>query len=61
VTLLTLPHGGAVGLLTPIVGEIEDEYDARRELYRRVAPGVLLVSARAPVVECRRCASSCRD
>jgi len=50
-------YGGAVGLLTvedvveEIVGEIEDEYDAPRDLYRRVAPGVFLVSARASIVE----------
>ena len=36
-------------LVEEIVGEIEDEYDAPRELYRRVAPGVFVVSARAPV------------
>jgi Mg2+/Co2+ transporter CorC len=33
------------------VGEIEDEYDTRRSLYRRVARGVYVVSARAPVAE----------
>jgi Mg2+/Co2+ transporter CorC len=32
-----------------IVGGIEDEYDARREPYRRAAPGVFVVGARAPV------------
>jgi Mg2+/Co2+ transporter CorB len=36
-------------LVEEIVGEIGDEYDAPRELYRRVAPGVFAVSARAPV------------
>jgi CBS domain containing-hemolysin-like protein len=50
-------YGGAVGLMTiedlveEIVGEIEDEYDVPRDLYRRVAPGVFMVSARAPVAE----------
>jgi CBS domain containing-hemolysin-like protein len=50
-------YGGAVGLMTvedlveEIVGEIEDEYDAPRDLYRRVAPGVFIVSARAPVTD----------
>ncbi|HLY38518.1 MAG TPA: hemolysin family protein [Candidatus Binatia bacterium] len=50
-------YGGFVGLVTvedlveEIVGEIQDEYDAPREHYRRVAPGVWLVSARAPVSE----------
>jgi CBS domain containing-hemolysin-like protein len=50
-------YGGAVGLMTiedlveEIVGEIQDEYDAPRDLYRRIAPGVYQVSARAPVVE----------
>ncbi len=34
-----------------IVGEIEDEYDAPRDLYRRLAPGLFAVSARAPVAE----------
>jgi putative hemolysin len=50
-------YGGFVGLVTvedlveEIVGEIQDEYDAPREHYRRVAPGVWLVSARAPIIE----------
>jgi putative hemolysin len=50
-------YGGAVGLVTvedlveEIVGEIEDEYDVPRDLYRRIAPGVYLLSARAPVTE----------
>ena len=50
-------YGGAVGLVTvedvveEIVGEIEDEYDAPRDLFRRVAPGIYSVSARAPVAE----------
>jgi CBS domain containing-hemolysin-like protein len=50
-------YGGMVGLVTvedlieEIVGQIEDEYDPPRELYRRIAPGVFVVSARAPVTE----------
>ena len=50
-------YGGAVGLVTvedlveEIVGEIEDEYDAPRDLYRRIASGVYAVSARAQVNE----------
>ncbi len=50
-------YGGGVGLVTvedvmeEIVGEIEDEYDEPRDLYRRIAPGVFVVSARASVVE----------
>jgi len=38
-------------LVEEIVGEIQDEYDAPREHYRRIAPGVFVVSARAPVSE----------
>jgi CBS domain containing-hemolysin-like protein len=50
-------YGGAVGLVTveglveEIVGEIEDEYDPPRELYRRISPGIFVVSARAPVTQ----------
>ena len=50
-------YGGAVGLVTvedlveEIVGDIEDEYDVPKELYRRVAPGVFVLSARAPVAD----------
>jgi len=57
IALVVDEYGGFVGLVTvedlveEIVGEIQDEYDAPREHYRRVAPGVWLVNARAPVNE----------